>query len=169
VAALYPKVPKGNEKLRQKNDFTEEDILEIQGDVDDWFQDWVSLHGADGMTNYIHLLASGHVSEYLSRHRNMYKHSQQDWEAFNALLKSLYFLRTGHGSGGGAIQIKLKPIARWLQCRVLWLCGLTEQHIAANTALHLQVEEEASSSVPEADDEVSDLLLAMAAPASVMI
>ena len=164
-----PKYRKAMQKLRQKNDFTEEDILEFQGDVDDWFQDWVSLHGADGMTNYIHLLASGHVSEYLSRHRNMYKHSQQGWEAFNALLKSFYFRRTGRGGGRGAIRTKLKPIARWLQRRVLWLCGLTEEEIAANTARHLQVEEEASSSVPEADDEVSDLLLAMAAPASVMI
>lgn len=172
-----PKYRKAMRKLRQKADFTDDDILEFQGDVDEWFQDWVGLHGEAGMTNYIHLLASGHVSEYIRQHRNMYRHSQQGWEAFNALLKSFYFRRTGRGGGRGAIRTKLKPIARWLQRRVLWLCGLTEEEVKAvpvarKKTPESQVEEPAIEEdvEQEDDDTVHELLLAAAgAPASVMI
>ena len=115
--------------LRQQENFSDKDINKCQTAIDDFFQDWVSLHGLDGMTNYIHLLGSGYIAEYLFRHQNLYRHSQQGWEAFNALLKSFFFRRTGCGGGRGAIRTKLKPIGRWLQRRVLWLCGLQEEEL----------------------------------------
>ena len=145
------------------------------------------------MTNYIHLLGSGHISEYLYRHRNLYRHLQQGWEAFNKLLKSFFFCRTGCGGGHGGTQSKLKPIARWLQRRLLWLCGLSkveldafmelkrqaiasvEQDLGNNELPEAEVVEEANREInelPEAevveqnddmDDEVDEFLLAMAA------
>jgi len=36
------------------------------------------------------MLGAGHIGEYLLHHRNLYKHSQQGWEAFNALLKTFF-------------------------------------------------------------------------------
>ncbi len=87
---------------------------------------WVSLLSHEGVTNYIHMLGAGHIGEYLLHHHNLYKHSQQGWEAFNALLKTFFFRRTGRGGAGNrgtGIKSKIIPIARWLSRRVLWLMG----------------------------------------------
>jgi hypothetical protein len=63
--------------VRRKEDFSQEDILAFQYKIDNWFQIWVKLHGKDGVTNYIHMLASGHISEYLKYWKSLYAHSQQ--------------------------------------------------------------------------------------------
>jgi hypothetical protein len=126
---LMPNYRAAMQLLRRKEDFTDEDIAECQNKIDLWFHDWVSLTGLDFMTNYVHLMSSGHIAEYLVKHRNLYRHSQQGWEAFNALLKSIFFRLTGRGGGRGGAKSKLKPIARWLQRRVLWLCGLTQEEL----------------------------------------
>ena len=47
------------------------------------------------MTNYIHMLGSGHIAdEYRSEWKNLYQHSQQGWEAFKPLLKTFFFRRS---------------------------------------------------------------------------
>ena len=50
---------------RQRDDFTDEDIAAFQKTIDEFFQDWVELHGMTGVTNYIHMLAAGHISTYM--------------------------------------------------------------------------------------------------------
>lgn len=138
-------------KLRQKQNWnTEEEMAAFQRDIDIWIQDWIKIGG--NVTNYMHLLASGHVSEYVGHYGNLYEHSQQGWEGLNALLKSVFFRRTSRG--GGRKKSRLKPIARWLQRRMLWLLGLTKEKAAAymasptfedalgNTQEGLDVEEE---------------------------
>ena len=60
-----PKYRKAMLKLRQHAEFTDADIAEFQYDFDIFFQDWVELYGKNGLTNYIHLLSSGHISDYL--------------------------------------------------------------------------------------------------------
>ena len=62
------------------------EIEKCQDLIDLFFQDWMDLHGRDGMTNYIHLLGAGHISKYLYWQCNLYPHSQQGWEVFNKLL-----------------------------------------------------------------------------------
>ena len=54
-------------KLRQHADFTDDDIAEFQHDFDLFFRDWVELYGKNRLTNYVHLLSSGHISEYLCK------------------------------------------------------------------------------------------------------
>ena len=77
------------------------------------------------------MLGAGHITEYLRHWRNLYIHSQQGYEAFNALLKSFFFRRTARGGKAGqnsnsdeVLRSRLEPIGRWLQRRILWLCGL---------------------------------------------
>jgi hypothetical protein len=82
--------------MRQKSDYTDEDILQFQANIDDFFQVWVKLYSFSGCTNYIHLLSSGHISEYMFRWRNLHRFSQQGWEHFNSLLKVFFFRRTAH-------------------------------------------------------------------------
>jgi len=72
-----PKYRSAMLKLRQHNNFTDSDISSFQNDFDIFFQDWIQLHGKIGVTNYIHMLVTGHFSDYLYKWRNLYKHSQQ--------------------------------------------------------------------------------------------
>ena len=62
---------------QQKNDLTDSEIEELQDFCDDFFLQWLDLHGRDGITNYIHLIGSGHLIYYVCQWRNLYKYSQQ--------------------------------------------------------------------------------------------
>jgi hypothetical protein len=130
--ACIPKFRDGMLKLRSKDDFDGDAVSAFQKDIDEFFQLWVQLWGLEGCTNYIHMMSSGHLSTYLFKWKNLYRHSQQGWEAFNSLLKTFYFRRTQHGgssNGGRGRKSRLLPIGRWLQRRVVWLCGYQEDFI----------------------------------------
>jgi hypothetical protein len=62
---------------------------------------WIALVGCEGITNYIHMLGSGHVRYYLTVHRNLYKFSQQNWESLNEKMKITYFRSTQRGGHYG--------------------------------------------------------------------
>jgi hypothetical protein len=116
----------GMKKLCCKEDFTVDMVIDFQKDIYAFSQIWVTMHGDDGVTNYICMLALGHISAYLFHWGNLYRHSQQGWEAFNSLLKVFFFRRTQWGgsiSGGKGTKRRLIPIAKWLQRRIVWLCG----------------------------------------------
>jgi hypothetical protein len=119
----------GMELLRQRREFTDEEIKQYQYHIDNWFQVWIQLHGLHGCTNYMHVLSSGHLAEYLFKWRNLYHFSQQGWENFNHVFSTVYFRRTNHGGRRhkGAIKSKLIGIARWLQRRLLWMTGLADK------------------------------------------
>jgi hypothetical protein len=82
---------------RQKDEFTDEDIIQYLNLIDSWFQVWVQLHSDAGCTNYTHLLSSGHFAEYMFKWRNLYRFSQQGFEKFNHVFSTFYFRRTNHG------------------------------------------------------------------------
>jgi hypothetical protein len=121
--------------LRTKHDMSNDEIQAFQYQFDHFFQIWVGMYGDEGVTNYLHMLASGHIMEYLFKYKNLYKyrHSQQGWEALNHLLKTFYFRRTGRG-GGKYKRHKLLSIGRWLQRRMLWLCGWDEPKMLVHLA-----------------------------------
>lgn len=83
------------------------------------------------MTNYMHIFSSGHISELLYHWKNLYKYSQQGWEHMNAAIKIFFFKRTNHGgfTGFGNSKSKLKAIARWLQCRMIFMCSYDDEYI----------------------------------------
>jgi hypothetical protein len=119
-------------ELRRKEDFTDEQIIAVQKKMDLFFQDWVDLQGIAGSTNYFHMMGSGHIADYLFKWRNLYRHSQQGWEAFNMLLKTFFFRRTAHGGAvnrGAGLKSRLLPVGRWLQRRLVFMCGYDEQAI----------------------------------------
>jgi hypothetical protein len=48
--------------LGQKNDLTDDEIMNFQWSVDPWRHCWIRINGGrEGVTNYIHLLVSGHA------------------------------------------------------------------------------------------------------------
>jgi hypothetical protein len=63
--------------MRQKSDYMGDQILLFQAIIDDFFQVWVKLYSFSGCTNYIHLLSSGHIAEYMFRWQNLHRFSQQ--------------------------------------------------------------------------------------------
>jgi hypothetical protein len=63
--------------LRQREYFTDEQIIIIGLRLDEWTFDWISLVGREGMTNYTHLMTSGHIVCYLKYWRNFYCYSNQ--------------------------------------------------------------------------------------------
>jgi hypothetical protein len=61
------------------------------------------------------MIGSGHMTFYLQEWRNLYRYSQQGWEALNSLLTNIYFKRTqlwGHKGDGKSRNSKLVPIAK---------------------------------------------------------
>jgi hypothetical protein len=117
--------------LRQKDDFTNATIASYQSHADQFFQAWILLWQKEGITNYIHMIGSGHIADYLYKWKNLYRFSQQGWEAMNSLIKTFFFRRTSHGGGvrGNSKKSRLIPIARWLQRRLIFLCRFSEEAI----------------------------------------
>ena len=120
--------------LRQKTDYTESDIEMFQKKIDHFFHAWVDINGKEGVTNYVHMLASGHIAEYMRYWKNLYRNSQQGWEAFNSQFKTYFFRRTGRGGAGNkgtGDKSRLIPIARWLQRRMVWMSRVTVEDMIA--------------------------------------
>jgi hypothetical protein len=117
--------------LRKKDDFTNADIALYQHLADLFFQAWVILWQKEGITNYIHMIGSGHIAEYLYKWKNLYRFSQQGWEAMNSLIKTFFFRRTSHGGGvrGNSKKSRLIPIAQWVQRWLMFLCHFSEELI----------------------------------------
>jgi hypothetical protein len=114
------------EAARQREDFSDEDIEDFQNLADDWYDKWVTMFGRDGITNYTHIVSSGHLAFYMTTWRNLYKYSQQGWEAYNSLIKSVYFRRTQRGGHGGKLDepnSRVTPLGRWLQRKLFFLSG----------------------------------------------
>jgi hypothetical protein len=114
-------------EVAKKRDYFEiQDVHEFQDQADEWFLKWHALHGRDGMTNYIHMISSGHLAFYLKEWGNLWKYSQQGWESLNSLMKSVYYRRTQRGGHGGKKDVansRVLPIARWLQRKLYFLSG----------------------------------------------
>jgi hypothetical protein len=124
--------------LRQPQEYTDNDIEEFQSKIDDFFTAYVETSGAskEGITNYIHMLGSGHVAYYMKRHRNLYKFSQQGWESLNEKFKLIFFNHSQRGGNYGANVTEteryyLKSIFMAFQREILWLSGFAEKHFNA--------------------------------------
>ncbi len=115
---------KAFEILRSKEDLSKEEVNQFQLHVDIFFQHYMDLVGQEGITNYFHMLGSGHISDYLLICGNLYIHSQQGWEAFNSFLKVFYFRRTSRGGGKGSQGNRIRQLARWLARRLVWNSGM---------------------------------------------
>jgi hypothetical protein len=79
-------------------------------------------------------------------------------------MKVFFFRRTGRG-GGRYGKSKLKPLARWLQRRLIWLCGYTwEEMLAYHDEQEAKKRDGNANNVPtetvfedESDDDDDDI------------
>jgi hypothetical protein len=114
------------EGVRSKEQYNQQAVDDFQDLADDWFEHYIELAGRDGCSNYTHLIASGHISFYLKEWGNLYRYSQQGWEAYNSLLKSVYYRRTQRGGYGGKrdeATSRVTPLARWMQRKLFFQSG----------------------------------------------
>jgi hypothetical protein len=105
--------------LRTKKKFTADQIDLFQNKADDFFPNWLSLVGYDGITNYIHMLGAGHIRYFICKWGSLYILQNQGWEQYNARVAAFWHHRTTKG-GSKNDWSKILPIARWLLCLMLW-------------------------------------------------
>ena len=55
--------------------------------IDIWYDKWISLTGRKGITNYVHILGSGHVTYYLRKKRNHSATVTNLWGVLTLVLK----------------------------------------------------------------------------------
>ena len=79
-----------------KLDFTsEDDILQLQGDIKSWFGIFLNVYQAKDVTPYMHALHC-HVPEFLSLHQNIAYDTQQGLEKHNDRASEDFFRSTNH-------------------------------------------------------------------------
>jgi len=118
----------GIELLRKRSDYTPDDIERFQDLIDEFFEKYYDITGVEGITNYIHMLASGHIKYYMEQHGNLYKFSQQGWEALNAKIKHIFFRHSQRGGNYGRHsdeneRFYLFSIMKAFQREMLWISG----------------------------------------------
>ena len=85
--AVLHKYQQALEFLNKHVNFTEAKILNFQDMADEYAEWWKRLTSRDGQTNYEHFIEQGHLSHYLSLYGNLYKYSQQGFEAMMSKVK----------------------------------------------------------------------------------
>jgi hypothetical protein len=87
--------------IEKKDDLNENDIVILHKYTAKFMDQWVGLCNGRHMTNYIHVLGSGHLTYAAKQYGNLYRFSQQGWESLNKLIKHFYFYNTNHGGSLG--------------------------------------------------------------------
>lgn len=124
------------EMLRQKEDFSDNEIDEAHKLTSSFMGKWVDLMGVRNIANCIHMVGGGHLHCCLKLHRNLCKFSQQEWEALNQKLKHCHFNNTnsctnhggnqGNKHGGVASGEHALPLMKLCQRSAMWKLGLDE-------------------------------------------
>jgi hypothetical protein len=84
-----------------------------------------------GVTNHMHDLVSGHISNYLFHWCNIYIHQQQGWEALNFAAKKYWFC-CANRKGRRESKNRSVPLAQWLQRCMICMSGLSYKAIKKN-------------------------------------
>jgi hypothetical protein len=128
---------KAMEILRQKNDYAPQQIEQFQDLIDDFYCQYIDEVGVEGITNYLHLLGSGHIKYYMEIHGNLYKYSQQGWESLNAKYKQIFFNHTQRGGNYGLNTEEnersyIESIMKAFQRELLWTSGVAENYFLSS-------------------------------------
>lgn len=117
--------------LNRRTEFKESDVREFQSLADDYGQKWMNVTGRDGQTNYEHFILTSHVSHYLLQDGNLYRFSQQGFEAMMSKIKCIYHRCTSRGGHGSHIRSHILQICHFLVRSMLWNSGHGEAYFHA--------------------------------------
>jgi hypothetical protein len=87
--------------IEKKTEYRDQDVDDLHVMSNLFMTQWVQLLGKEHVTNYIHIVGSGHLTFFAAKFCNLYRFSQQGWESLNQLLKHYYFNNTNHGGAAG--------------------------------------------------------------------
>jgi hypothetical protein len=142
------------ELIRRHEDFTESDINNLHSLSLKFMGQWVDSMDGQSITNYIHMIGAGHLTYYVSKYKNLYKYSQQGWEALNQKLKYFYFHNTNHGGCGGKQPGALSgdhvlPLMRLIQRSIMWTLGHGDAFSRGDEATSFQQADETQADAYE--------------------
>lgn len=128
--------------LQMHDDIDENVINDLENKIGLFADDWIASAGLDGMTNYVHYLISGHILYFLRLHKNLYRYSQQGWEAMNSWLKTYFLRKTQRGGHGMKQKTYLLPLYRHLQRSYGWRTGLGDSYFSNESGPNANENEE---------------------------
>ena len=111
----------------------EEEKELFQDYMDDFFEEWIAIYGIDGMSNYMHMLGSGHMLYFLQKYNCLYLYSQQGWEALNNRIQAYIHQNSGRGgrnTGVNGGQSYIFPLVRFVLRDLLWKTGEADRFFA---------------------------------------
>jgi len=114
------------EKLESKEEFDQDMVDSFQLSADEFCDVYCALTGRDGMTNYYHILRSGHFCYFLEKYKNLYLLSQQGWENVNSRFKRSFHNNSQKGGGKGGSS-KLAPVMYTMARDMLWRYGYLDR------------------------------------------
>ncbi len=79
------------------HELTNDELELFQDQVDDFLEIWFDIFGDEGVTNYIHMLVSGHISYFLKKYGCLYLYSQQGWESLNSTIQTFIMQNSQRG------------------------------------------------------------------------
>jgi hypothetical protein len=113
--------------LRQRHNYTPEDILKFQLLIDRCYLVLCSMYKRDVAMNYFYMLSSRHIAWFMESVGPLNNYSNQGFEALNRLMKRYLNTRTKKGGGRSKCKSKLRPIAYlFLQC-LIWTFGVYKE------------------------------------------
>jgi hypothetical protein len=101
----------------------DEEKEHFQDLFDDFFQAWIELFSVDGISNYIHMLGSGHMLYFIKKYNCLYLYSQQGWEALNNRIQGYIHQNSGRGgknTGVNGTQSYFFPLVHFVLRDLLW-------------------------------------------------
>jgi hypothetical protein len=109
--------------LNKHYKLSDDEMDEFQDTIDDFFALWVDVFGMDSVTNYMHLLGSGHMLYFLKHYRCFHLYRQYGWESLMGKVQAILHLnnqREGYGSGGGKRKSYIYPVMLFILRDLLW-------------------------------------------------
>jgi len=127
-------------KLESKDEFDQDMVDSFQLSADKFCDVYCGITGRDGMTNYFHILRSGHFSYFLAKYKNLYLLSQQGWENVNSRFKRSFHNNSQKGGGKNGSS-KLAPVMYTMARDMLWRYGFLDglfHHLGHTNALDVK-------------------------------
>ena len=91
--------------------------------------------GRDSKANYEHYIWADHVSHYLNLYGNLYRFSQQGFEAMMSRVKCIYYRCTSRGGNGSTIRSHILQICHFVVQSMLWNSGHGEAYFKAKYSM----------------------------------
>jgi hypothetical protein len=105
--------------LRNPNDFSDEDITQYQLLADEFTALYIKMFGTEKITNYIHMLHSGHVAEFLEVYRNIARFATISVESTVGQVRCFVHRRTNKNGHSGKAGVNPRKnindsVLRWM-------------------------------------------------------